>query len=197
MPYVLRWTRYKRARAMVEVGSGLAKIGLKMFDDAGIRGVRTSTRAHTVRRLARAQASAQQLPRYLFSRSRRTRCDWRHLYLVQLALLPHQRLTARRAPPLSASRSQVTGARAPAAGNASSGRTSPTYPCVCAVCAPRSGCCAAFFSHQRRVASPPARAGTHDKHTVAPGARGCAAPETCSAGTCAAISCARAQAAVG
>ena len=78
---------------------------------------------------------------------------------------PRRRLTARRLPRSPPPRSQVTGARAPPAAEASSGGMSSTYPCVCALCAPRSDCCAAFFSHQRRVASPPARAGTHDKHT--------------------------------
>ena len=93
MPYVLRRTRYKRARAMVErsVRPRQNRGGLKKFgraDRAGIRGVRTSSHAHTVCQLARARASVQRLLRYLYTRLVRAHCDWRHLYSVQLALLP-------------------------------------------------------------------------------------------------------------
>ena len=106
---------------------------------------------------------------------------------------PRRRLTARRLP-----RSPPLAAESPARARLQRPRL-PQEVCIqlilaCARYARRAATAVPRFLVTNGAS--PRRLLAQARTTSTPGARGCAAPETCSAGMCAAISCARAQAAV-
>ena len=161
---------------------------------AGFRGVRTSTLTHTVCRPVRARASVQRLLRYFYILASRV-CAVITAICIRYSspFSPRRRLTARRLP-----RSPPLAVESPARARLQRPRL-PQEVCLqlilaCARYARRAAAAVPRFLVTNGAS--PRRLLAQARTTSTPGARGCAAPETCSAGMCAAISCARAQAAV-